>query len=348
MPFNQSSRREAAPDRAPECAPDCALDRRLDQTRSPVALDMQCSLELEHCRTLALEQRSALALDMQRALALDIRRAVIEMTHRARSSHLGSALSAADLLAALYGGILRIDPAAPAAPGRDRFLLSKGHACAALYAALASRGFFPASWLRDFYQDGSALAGHATHKNVPGVEVSTGSLGHGLPIACGLALAAKKDAAPYRVFALLSDGECDEGSVWEAALFAAHHALDNLVAIVDYNKIQSLGTVEEVLGLEPFAEKWRSFGWSVAEINGHDLSQIGAALEPLPREPGKPACVIAHTIKGKGVGFMENNLLWHYRAPNAAELNAALAELNAAPNPATPKPQRSTKPQVGA
>jgi transketolase len=264
-----------------------------------------------------------------RDLASEIRRAVVEMTHRARSSHLGSALSAADLIAALYSGILRIDPAAPAAPGRDRFILSKGHACAALYAALASRGFFPTSWLSEFYQDGAPLAGHATHKGVPGVEVSTGSLGHGLPIACGLALAAKKDAAPYRVFVLLSDGECDEGSVWEAALFAAHHALDNLVAIVDYNKIQSLGSVREILGLEPFAEKWKSFGWSVTEINGHDLSQIGAALDRVPREPGRPACVVAHTVKGRGIGFMENNLLWHYRAPDAAERDQALAELDA-------------------
>ena len=273
--------------------------------------------------------KTRLDLAAARERAREIRRAVVEMTHRAGSSHVGSALSAADLVAALYGGILRVDPAAPSSAERDRFILSKGHACAALYAALAGCGFFPKSWLRDFCQDGSALAGHATHQGVPGVEVSTGSLGHGLSIGCGLALAARADGAPYRVFVLLSDGECDEGSVWEAALFAAHHCLDNLVAIVDYNKIQSLGAVADVLGLEPFAQQWRAFGWSAAEINGHDMLEIAAALEGVPRESGKPTLVLAHTVKGRGVRFMENNLLWHYRAPDAAELGQALAELEA-------------------
>ena len=274
-------------------------------------------------------EKTRLDLAAGRALAREIRRAVLEMTHRAGSSHVGSALSAADLIAALYSGIVRIDPARAASPERDRFILSKGHACAALYAALAGRGFFPKSWLRDFCQDGSPLAGHATHKGIPGVEVSTGSLGHGLSIGCGLALAAKRDAAAYRVFVLLSDGECDEGSVWEAALFAAHHALDNLVAIVDYNKIQSLGAVDEVINLEPFAQKWQAFAWSVAEINGHDLFEIDEALERVPREPGKPTCVLAHTVKGRGVTFMENSIVWHYRAPNAMELSQALAEVEA-------------------
>jgi transketolase len=274
--------------------------------------------------------KTRLDLAAARDLAGEIRRAVVKMTHRAGSSHVGSALSAADLLAALYSGVLRVDPAAPCAAERDRFILSKGHACAALYAALAARGFFPKSWLRDFCQGGSPLAGHATHHGVPGVEVSTGSLGHGLSIGCGLALAAKKDLAPYRVFVLLSDGECDEGSVWEAALFAAHHSLDNLVAIVDYNKMQSLGAVDEVLRLEPFAAKWRAFGWSVAEINGHDMRQIAATLERLPREPAAPTLLLAHTVKGSGVSFMENNLLWHYRSPDAAELGQALAEISQA------------------
>jgi transketolase len=264
-----------------------------------------------------------------RELARQIRRDVLKMTHRAGSSHVGSALSAADLLAALYSGILRINPATVDSPRRDRFILSKGHACAALYAALASRGFFPGTWLEDFYQDGSLLAGHATHKGVPGVEVSTGSLGHGLSIGCGMALAAKRDAAPYRVFVLLSDGECDEGSVWEAALFAAHHGLDNLVVIIDYNRIQSFGAVDEVLKLDPFAAKWEAFCWSVAEIDGHDLGEIAGALEKAPREPGRPTCVVAHTVKGRGVSFMEGLLLWHYRAPNATELERALAEVEA-------------------
>jgi transketolase len=233
----------------------------------------------------------------------------------------------ADLLAVLYSKTLRIDPARPDWPERDRFILSKGHACAPLYAVLAERGFFPTEWLDDFYQDGSHLPGHATHVGVPGVEVSTGSLGHGLPIACGMALAGKRDGKAYRVFTLLSDGECDEGSVWEAVLFAPHHRLDNLISIVDYNKIQSLGTVKEVLGLEPFGAKWNAFGWAVREIDGHNLEQIEQVLSEVPLEPGKPTCVLAHTVKGKGVSFMENKLLWHYRSPDGDEIARALVEL---------------------
>jgi len=249
------------------------------------------------------------------------------MIHRAQSSHLGSAFSMVELLTVLYTKALRVDPRRPDWIERDRFILSKGHACAALYVVLAERGFFPESWLDDFYQDGGRLAGHVTHVGVAGVEVSTGSLGHGLPIACGMAFAGKQDARHYRVFVLLSDGECDEGSNWEAALFAPHHHLDNLIVIIDYNKIQSLGTVKEVLSLEPFAEKWRSFGWAVQEIDGHDLDQIERTLASVPFESGRPTCIIAHTVKGKGVSFMEHTVLWHYRAPNSAELADALAEL---------------------
>lgn len=265
-------------------------------------------------------------IDRSRILALKIRSHVLHMTHRAKSSHVGSCFSTADLLAVLYENILRFDPANLQWQDRDRFILSKGHGCAALYAVLAEKGFFPLSWLEDFYQNGSQLFGHATH-GVPGVEVSTGSLGHGLPIACGMALTAKRDKKDFRVFALLSDGECDEGSVWEAALFASHHALDNLVAISDYNKIQNTGAVKDILDLEPFAEKWKAFGWAVREINGHDLKGIQETLKQVPFETGKPSCVVAHTLKGKGVRFMENNLLWHYRSPNAQELEAALREL---------------------
>lgn len=261
------------------------------------------------------------------SVARYIRVQAARMVHRARSSHLGSAFSMAELLAVLYTKTLRIDPKRPDWAERDRFVLSKGHACAALYAVLAERGFFPKEWLDDFYQDGAQLAGHVTHGRVPGIEVSTGSLGHGLPIACGMALAGKRDGSSYRVFALLSDGECDEGSVWEAALFAPHHRLDNLVVIVDYNKIQSLGTVKEVLDLEPFAPKWRAFGWAVQEIDGHDVKQIERILAAVPCEPDKPTCIIAHTVKGKGVSFMENKLLWHYRAPDNDEMARALAEL---------------------
>jgi transketolase len=261
------------------------------------------------------------------ALAKKIRLHALHMIHRAKSSHIGSAYSMADLLAVLYGKILRIDPHKPGAADRDRFVLSKGHACAALYAVLAEQGFFPKEWLQDFYQDGARLAGHATHAGVPGVEVSTGSLGHGLPLACGMALVGKRDRPAYRVFTLLSDGECDEGSTWEAALFAPHHQLDNLIVIIDYNQIQSLGTVKEVLDLEPFAAKWKAFGWAVREIDGHDCAQIESALTNLPFESGQPTCVIAHTVKGKGVSFMENKLLWHYRSPDANEMALALAEL---------------------
>jgi transketolase len=275
------------------------------------------------------KRTSGVDLASAKNLAREIRRAVVEMTHRAGCAHVGSALSAADLLAVLYSGVLNIQPGTAGSPRRDRFLLSKGHACAALYAVLAARGFFPKKRLAEFYQDGSLLMGHSTHYAAPGVEVSTGSLGHGLSIACGLALGGKRDASAYRVFALLSDGECDEGSVWEAALFAAHQALDNLVAIVDYNKIQSLGTVDEVLRLEPFADKWRAFGWAVAEVDGHCLSSIAKLLKNVPRQAGKPTCVVAHTVKGKGVSFMENRLLWHYRAPDAVELSRALAEIGA-------------------
>jgi transketolase len=261
--------------------------------------------------------------------AREIRAEALRMTHRARSSHAGSALSMIDLLVVLYEKVLRVRPTEPDWDGRDRFLLSKGHACAGLYAVLARHRFFPADWLKDFYGDNARLPGHATHKGIPGVEVSTGALGHGLAIGCGMALAAKRDGKDFRVFVLLSDGECDEGSVWEAALFAPHHRLDNLVAIIDYNKIQSLGTVKEVLDLEPFTKKWEAFGWAAREIDGHDFGEIEQTLGAVPLAPGKPTCVIAHTIKGKGVDFMEDKLLWHYRSPDDEELQLALTQLGA-------------------
>jgi len=260
-------------------------------------------------------------------LALRIRRHVLQMTHKARSSHLGGCFSVADLLAVLYGKTLHVKPNQPDWVDRDRVILSKGHGAAALYAALAESGFFPLAELDSFYQDGSALVGHVTHTSVPGIEVSTGSLGHGLPIGCGMALAAKRDAHESRIFVLFSDGECDEGSTWEAALFAPHHCLDNLVAIIDYNKIQSLGRVQDVLNLDPLAEKWRAFGWFVVEIDGHNFSEIESALSQIPVQPGRPTCVVAHTVKGKGVSFMEDKLLWHYRSPDTSELEAAIREL---------------------
>lgn len=261
------------------------------------------------------------------ARARRIRTHVVSMTHRARASHVGTGLSAADILAVLYGDVLRIDPGFPDWPDRDRFVLSKGHAAAALYAALAERGFFPVERLAEFCLDGSHLAGHVSHENVAGVDAATGSLGHGLGIACGMALAAARDGRTHRVFSMLSDGECDEGSTWEAALFAGHHGLANLVAIIDYNKIQSLGPVKEVLDLEPLGGKWASFGWAVREIDGHDLAAVAGALGSVPFARGKPSCVVAHTVKGKGVSFMEGRLLWHYRSPDGDELRRALEEI---------------------
>lgn len=263
-------------------------------------------------------------------LARRLRITVLNMIVRAKSSHLGSCYSMIELLAALYFRILRVDPAAPQLPSRDRFILSKAHGAAALYATLAERGFFSRDLLATFYQDGSVLAGHADVHGVPGVEVAAGALGHGLAIAAGMSLAAQHDASESRVFTVLSDGECDEGSIWEAALFASARGLDNLIAIVDYNKLQGMGFVRDVIALEPLAAKWEAFGWAVREIDGHDLDEIIATLAAVPFAPGKPSAVIAHTIKGKGVSFMENALLWHYRTPDADELRAALAELEAA------------------
>jgi transketolase len=260
-------------------------------------------------------------------LARRIREHCVRMTSRANASHVGSALSTADLLAVLYGRVLLCDATRPDWPERDRFILSKGHGCTALYAVLAEAGYFPLEQLETFCQDGSPLVGHATHKDMPGVEVSTGSLGHGLSLAVGMALAGRRDGKSHRVFCLVSDGECDEGSTWEPALFAPHHELDNLVVIVDYNKIQSLGRVEEVIDLDPLAEKWRAFGWATEEIDGHDIGAIEEVFRRLPFEPGRPSCIVAHTVKGKGVSFMEDKLLWHYRAPLGELLDEALAEL---------------------
>jgi len=233
----------------------------------------------------------------------------------------------ADILAVLYGGILRVDPSKPSWPERDRFILSKGHAGAGVYAALAECGFFPVEKLDTHCGDGSDLSGHVSHKGNPGVELSTGSLGHGLSVGAGMALGASLDGKAHRVVVLLSDGECDEGSNWEAILFAAHHRLDNLVVVIDYNKIQSLKPVAETIGLEPFADKWRSFGWTVAEVDGHDHDALKKVLGRIPALTGTPTCVIAHTVKGKGVSFMEHSVLWHYRTARGEEYARAEAEL---------------------
>ena len=261
-------------------------------------------------------------------LSKQIRINVLHMIHNAKASHIGSCFSAADIVAVLFGSCLNLRPDEPAWPDRARFILSKGHSGATIYAVLALKGFISLEVLGTYGRDGSELMTHISHK-IPGVEFSTGSLGHGLPFATGKALDAKKRDANWRVFALLSDGEMDEGSNWEALMFAAHHSLDNLVAIIDYNKLQSLTTVARTLALEPLAAKLQAFGWSVREVNGHDHDQLDQALSCTPWEVGKPSVVIAHTTKGKGVSFMENKVEWHYRSPNQEQLAQALAELEA-------------------
>lgn len=258
-------------------------------------------------------------------LAKSIRIHALKMTSQGGSAHLGSCLSCAEILAVLYRDVMRIDPKNPKWSDRDLFVMSKGHAGAALYATLAESGFFSTSDLEKHYQNGSIFSGHVSHKGIPGVEVSTGSLGHGLSIAAGMALSIKKRNQNRNVYCLLSDGECDEGMTWEAALFAAHHKLSGLCAIVDYNKIQSLGDVKDVIELEPFSDKWRSFGFEVFEVDGHSESELFSTFN---EKTTKPKCIIAHTIKGKGVSFMENKLLWHYRTAKGEEFEAALKELS--------------------
>lgn len=260
-------------------------------------------------------------------IAKAIRRDILHMIYKSKAPHIGSSFSIVEILVALYCKYLKISPDNTLDWDRDRFILSKGHGCAALYAVLAHRGFLDSDDIKGFGSNGGTLEWHPSIDLARGIEVSTGSLGHGLSIGTGMAIAAKCDKASSRVFALMSDGEIQSGFVWEAAMFAAHHKLDNLVAIIDYNKIQALGKVEEVNDLEPLGDKWFSFGWEAKEIDGHDLGQIFSALENIPFKKGKPSVIIAHTIKGKGVSFMENDLLWHYRCPDAEEYQRAIREL---------------------
>ena len=266
-----------------------------------------------------------------RTLAWLIRRHGLEMTHLSRGSHIGAIFSLAEIMATLYARVLQVRPQEPDWPGRDRLILSKGHAGAAVYAALAERGFFQVEELKTHYADGSRLSGHVSHKGIPGVEFSTRYLGHGLAVAAGMALAAQKDGQTHRVYCVLGDGECDEGAVWEAALIAHQFRLDRLVAVVDHNKMQSLDFCENTLSLSPFAEKWRAFGWNAIETDGHDVDALESAFDQARQNAGtgKPTVIIAHTVKGKGVSFMENNILWHYRTPQGEEYDAALKELEA-------------------
>lgn len=257
-------------------------------------------------------------------LARNIRVNALRMVHRAKASHIASALSIVDILAVLYGRVMSISPSLIHSAARDRFILSKGHACVALYSTLAEVNIIAKSELETYGQDFSWLMNHVSHK-VPGVEFSTGALGHGLPFGVGKALAAKANNQEWQVFVLLSDGEMDEGSNWEALMFASHHRLDNLTAVLDYNKLQSLDTIANTLGLEPLRAKLEAFGWLVLEVDGHNHEGLNDAL--VSKSINKPLFIIAHTVKGKGVSFMENKVEWHYKNPNDEQLALALAEL---------------------
>ncbi len=247
----------------------------------------------------------------ERSLAL--RRQIVRTIERGGRGHVGSAFCLVEMLRVLYDDVLRYDATNPRWPERDRFVLSKGHGCLALYVLLAEKGFFPEGELWRFCKPDGMLGGHPEFGKIPGVEASTGSLGHGLSFAVGFALNARIDKAAHRVFAICSDGESNEGSVWEAALSAAKHRLSNLTVLVDYNKQQSYSTTYEVLDLDPFADKWRAFGWAVEEVDGHDVAALRAALARAPFHADKPTAIICHTIKGKGVPFVENNLNWHHK-----------------------------------
>jgi transketolase len=260
-------------------------------------------------------------------MAKKLRRHVITMTATAGSGHPGGSLSAADIITALYFKVLRHDPRNPQWSKRDRFILSKGHAAPILYAALAETGYFPVAELATLRKLDSRLQGHADRKFTPGVEMSAGSLGMGLSFAIGVALASRLDSKAYRTCVLLSDGECEEGQTWEAALSAAHFKLDNLTAIVDYNGIQLSGWIRDIMNLEPFTQKWQAFGWHTIDIDGHDFDQILSAYKEAEKIKGKPVVIVAHTIKGKGVSFMENNVAFHGKAPTREEAERALKEL---------------------
>lgn len=261
---------------------------------------------------------------LSKDFAIKIRKHILNMVHNSGGSHIASGLSIVDIISVLYNEILKVDNNNPKWDSRDRFILSKGHACTPIYATLAELGFFSVSDLELYGKNDSILMNHISHK-VPGVEFSTGALGHGLPFGVGKAKAAKFLNQNWRTFVLLSDGELDEGSNWEAFMFAAHHKLNNLTAIIDYNKLQSLNTVENTLNLEPLAAKFEAFGWDISEVDGHNYEQLAIELKKI--HDFKPRIIIAHTTKGKGVSYMENKVEWHYKTPNKDELKIALIEL---------------------
>lgn len=268
-------------------------------------------------------------IDQLRHLATAVRRRNLEMVYAAKLGHIGGDFSATDILVTLYFSVLRVDPQRPDDPERDRFILSKGHCAGALYTTLAHAGFFPLDELATFAQPLSRLNGHPNCTKVAGVETNTGPLGHGLPVAVGCALGAKMDGAAWRTFVLTGDGELQEGSNWEAALSAAHYKLDNLTVIVDRNGLQQGDFTERTMHLDPLADKWRAFGWSVREVKGHDVGALLDVFDQLPFEWGRPNCIIAHTHKGRGVSFMQDRPAWHHRVPTAEEYAQALRELDA-------------------
>ena len=260
-------------------------------------------------------------------IARRVRRTSLQTVYDARMGHPGGDLSAADILTVLYFDILRVNPDNPKSPDRDRFIMSKGHCSALLYSTLAEAGFFPAEQLATYMKPLSMLNGHPDRNKLPGIEANTGPLGHGLPIGVGCAKAAKITGAAWRTFVLTGDGELQEGSNWEAAMAANHFGLDNLTVIVDRNRLQQGDTTENTITMEPLGERWRSFGWAVREVDGHDLAALSEALHAVPFEAGRPSCVIAHTMKGRGVSFMENRAEWHHRVPTEEEIGLALDEL---------------------
>jgi transketolase len=262
-----------------------------------------------------------------REKALWMRRTSFKMVHDAQLGHPGGDFSAADILATLYFGVMSYDPRNPAAPERDRFIMSKGHATGALYTALCAAGYFPEDWLLTYMQANSKLNGHPNRNYLPGVETNTGPLGHGMPVAVGIAIAGKLSSLPYRTFVLTGDGELQEGSNWEAAMAAGNRKLSNLTLIVDRNRLQQGMGTEETNGLDPLDDKFRAFGWDVEIVNGHDVEALLSVLSSSPQTREKPLCVIANTVKGKGVSFMENQASWHHGVPNAAQLEIAMKEL---------------------
>lgn len=265
-----------------------------------------------------------------KSVALQARKFIVEMLICAGCGHPGGALSSIDIMATLYFDVMKVDPNNPGWGNRDRFILSKGHSSIGLYSILHLRGFISKDSLLTFRQDNSVLSGHPDMHKVPGIDMSTGSLGHGLSVGAGLATAAKIDGKSYRVFVLMGDGETQEGSIWEAAMYASHHKLDNLIGIVDRNMIQIDGFTEDILALEPYRAKWESFGWDVVEIDGHNLEEISKAMRSAPLTSGKPTLVLAHTVKGKGISFMENNPAWHGGGLKGEQAAAALREVNSA------------------